>query len=70
MKDHDTEYSPAWLDEYADRLASNDQELESVAFRQMARQWNADRSQLQAAQTEASQMQQRLDRIAAAAVSR
>ena len=60
---HNTDYSPAWLDEYADRLANNDQGMEAVAFRQMAQMWSADRRELQEAQQGASDLQRRLDRI-------
>lgn len=54
------QYDPSWLANYADRLGSNDQEMEAVAFRELAKNWDADKRALQAAHDENTAMGRRL----------
>lgn len=64
---HRDTYGPDWLDGYADRMCNNGQELEAVAFRQMATAWRDDQVAIAAAQIETSRLQRRIDTIAAVA---
>lgn len=58
------QFDPGYLADYADRLRSNDQGMEAIAFDNLAKNWNDDKKALQAAQDDATQMQRRLDDIA------
>lgn len=62
---HRDTYGPDWLDAFADRMCSNNQDLEAVAFRQMAKAWRADQVELAAAQLDLSRLQRRIDTVAA-----
>jgi hypothetical protein len=64
---HRITYGPDWLDQFADRMCNNGQELEAVAFRQMVAGWRNDQNALAAAQVENSRLQRRLDTIAVVA---
>jgi hypothetical protein len=45
---NETEFGPEYLSTYADRMASNSDELGARPFRQMSKAWNDDKKALQA----------------------
>lgn len=63
---YETNFGPEYLADYADRLTSNDDQLGAQPFRQMAKAWDADKAALQAAHDENTQLQLRLNTVAAA----
>jgi hypothetical protein len=64
MQDQQNSFGPEWLNAAADR---SDDESQAIAFRQMARDWNADKAALDSAHDENSRMQRQLDDVRRAA---
>lgn len=63
MDNHST-FGPEWLQSVADRT---DDESTAIAFRQMARDWNEEKRQLEEARTDNSKLQRTLDNVRQAA---
>jgi hypothetical protein len=60
---NNNQFDPEWLEDFADRLGSNDQALDAVPFRQIAKAWNDDKRELADAQLQNSILQRRIDQI-------
>ena len=61
MRNHTPIDGPDFLDEYADRLAANGFSLEADQFRQIKKQWDAERSENQLSANHATFLEHQLN---------